>query len=683
MYSSTMIMVPGTYVHTSGTMVLPYGHIAILQYCNSMARLCTSTIGTGMLESTITAPPPSPQMLRPRRGALRDGHHTVELGAQSLRSPPFLMSAGGAPPMVVVVGGVSNVRRRGRLAFLDVTLTDSPCSGEVVQLVVQASELRPGLTAGACVEASGTWEDGERDAQGLGRSLAVRVLTLVSAGTSAAVAAVPEIERCSMPAKPARGRGVGARQTRPKLSSVACGACGACAKEDCAWCLARLQRREKSRLRAKLVSEADVALLVDPDDPFAAAGAKKKSSRRSTEALFAQWIVDTFGGLAHLRGSGGVGDIAGGKGVLAHELFVLRGVPTTTIDPRPVLLQPDQRRHRKRLAKAVKKAALNKAEAWDGGGAVGSSHGDRDDHAAAELVEEHLRSLAWARNTYAREGRTGQWEAPSQRAEADHHRDLQREQRHHHDDRQQTAVAMATTATTATGFVHVQAEFWGRPECSERVKGCEVLVGLHSDQATEAVVDTAIALGKPWAVVPCCVFPSLFADRVVEGRPVRSYDDFVAYLLTKLAPGAVRVDFLPCKGRNKILFSTHGSTAANNGGGGSQRRDATAAQQAATGAAGTAAPPAPPAPARAAAAPPAPPPAPPAPPPAPSGGGGGGGGGVRDEAAPAKRSRVGRADLGTSGAAASATARGSEAAGREVAGSESVALPTTLQLPAY
>jgi len=38
-------------------------------------------------------------------------------------------------------------------------------------------------------------------------------------------------------------------------------------------------------------------------------------------------------------------------------------------------------------------------------------------------------------------------------------------------------------------------------------------VGMHPDQATEPIIDAALALGKPFAVVPCCVFPDLFPHR--------------------------------------------------------------------------------------------------------------------------------------------------------------------------
>ena len=42
---------------------------------------------------------------------------------------------------------------------------------------------------------------------------------------------------------------------------------------------------------------------------------------------------------------------------------------------------------------------------------------------------------------------------------------------------------------------------------------CALVVGLHPDEATDAIVDAALAAGKPFAVVPCCVFPSLFPHR--------------------------------------------------------------------------------------------------------------------------------------------------------------------------
>ena len=47
-----------------------------------------------------------------------------------------------------------------------------------------------------------------------------------------------------------------------------------------------------------------------------------------------------------------------------------------------------------------------------------------------------------------------------------------------------------------------------------------VLVGMHSDQATEEIVDLALAHDMPFSVVPCCVFPKLFSHRKI---PISAY----------------------------------------------------------------------------------------------------------------------------------------------------------------
>ena len=74
---------------------------------------------------------------------------------------------------------------------------------------------------------------------------------------------------------------------------------------------------------------------------------------------------------------------------------------------------------------------------------------------------------------------------------------------------------------------------------------------MHADQATEAIVDFGLGTGKPFAVVPCCVFPQLFtARRTPAGKPVRSYEQFCEYLVRK---GGKRAT-LPFPGRNTVIF---------------------------------------------------------------------------------------------------------------------------------
>jgi hypothetical protein len=71
-------------------------------------------------------------------------------------------------------------------------------------------------------------------------------------------------------------------------------------------------------------------------------------------------------------------------------------------------------------------------------------------------------------------------------------------------------------------------------------------------QATEWIVDTALAHGKGFAVVPCCVFADLFGRRDGQGRRVSTYASFVDYLLAKDA--RIQRAWLPFEGKNTVLF---------------------------------------------------------------------------------------------------------------------------------
>ena len=100
-------------------------------------------------------------------------------------------------------------------------------------------------------------------------------------------------------------------------------------------------------------------------------------------------------------------------------------------------------------------------------------------------------------------------------------------------------------------FPHVRALLDGRFE--ESAEGAALLrrctlVGMHPDEATEAIVDAALKYGRPFAVLPCCVFAASFPQR----GPVFSYRDFTSYLQRKSAD--IETAFLPFAGRNKVLF---------------------------------------------------------------------------------------------------------------------------------
>jgi hypothetical protein len=98
------------------------------------------------------------------------------------------------------------------------------------------------------------------------------------------------------------------------------------------------------------------------------------------------------------------------------------------------------------------------------------------------------------------------------------------------------------------------------------VKQANLILGMHADGATEAIVDIALALGKAFCVVPCCVFPNFFPQRRVvhtatgESHPVRSHADFCAYLLQK--DPRLRQSVLPLEGRNVAIWWEGGEASS-------------------------------------------------------------------------------------------------------------------------
>ena len=88
------------------------------------------------------------------------------------------------------------------------------------------------------------------------------------------------------------------------------------------------------------------------------------------------------------------------------------------------------------------------------------------------------------------------------------------------------------------------------------VENAQLLIGMHADGATEAIVDIALQYKKPFVVVPCCVFPNFFPNRkiVKDGisRKVRSHEDFCDYLVQK--DERLKQSVLPFEGRNIAIW---------------------------------------------------------------------------------------------------------------------------------
>ena len=88
---------------------------------------------------------------------------------------------------------------------------------------------------------------------------------------------------------------------------------------------------------------------------------------------------------------------------------------------------------------------------------------------------------------------------------------------------------------------------------------CRLVVGFHPDQATDSCIDLALALGVPFCVVPCCVFPSEFPHRRLrDGSRVRDYPGLLEYLQTKAV--SIKIASLAfhetTTARNTVLYTT-------------------------------------------------------------------------------------------------------------------------------
>ena len=126
-----------------------------------------------------------------------------------------------------------------------------------------------------------------------------------------------------------------------------------------------------------------------------------------------------------------------------------------------------------------------------------------------------------------------------------------------------------------------------KPNLISAIEESCLIVGMHADSATEAIVDAALHYKKPFVVVPCCVFPNIFnfrtvlveeseegekffpilrskgytddSNEAVSGSPtamrrvkVRSYEEFCEYILSK--DERFKCSTLPFQGRNLAIW---------------------------------------------------------------------------------------------------------------------------------
>lgn len=236
-------------------------------------------------------------------------------------------------------------------------------------------------------------------------------------------------------------------------------------------------------------------------------GSHRQANKTQHNYIFAAWLVKTFG-QHDLRQGRGVLDIAGGNGGVSFELSVRYGIPSTLLEMRSdIQLSSMARRRMKRIhnhrchsmnldqSPMLKHLILHDLAPQDDGVTLPDISTCFDSH---DLPFTHF----------------------------------------------------------PCKFPEYLSDLVNDPELISLVQNASILVGVHPDEATEAIVDTALHFKIPFAIVPCCLHSSLYPHRMLPiNRAVNSYDLFIEYLAAKHT-NIQRVR-LPFEGRNICLYCIH------------------------------------------------------------------------------------------------------------------------------
>uniref|UniRef100_A0A7S1YJT2 C3H1-type domain-containing protein n=1 Tax=Sexangularia sp. CB-2014 TaxID=1486929 RepID=A0A7S1YJT2_9EUKA len=319
------------------------------------------------------------------------------------------------------------------------------------------------------------------------------------------------------------------------------------------------------------------------------AAAKRRGAVRngSKSAEFRRFLLQTFG-VELLQSGRGVLDVAGGKGELAFELVNLSGIPTTTIDPRPL----------NRLNQYARRAlrGLYHASCGDPAQQFNLAMPEAPSSLAQLRGPDHLRCffgpLLWQpasderRATFdegIEEARRVVWTSQGHKKA-----DSADPQGSAQDDGDATlstfgrgAVYRCECGVECTRPDALEVHRRGRRHAERMAAGgrdpiqleaarlidtyedaldlvarCSVLVGLHPDQAAGPIVEAAVALGKPFAVIPCCTYSAEFPKRKLpDGTRVTTHGHLVEYLRTRLPDGQTAIKTLDFGGKNIVVYS--------------------------------------------------------------------------------------------------------------------------------
>lgn len=220
---------------------------------------------------------------------------------------------------------------------------------------------------------------------------------------------------------------------------------------------------------------------------------KKRIRRANTKGrgvAFAAFIVEIFG--LELLQSGCLVDVAGGRGDTSWELALKWSIRCCIIDPQRLRLS----KHRQNivLCRSCTANAVCSSE-----NTTSSNFVSMDFEVYETIESEGGDAAAIATTTIGQEVEVDMIE-------------LER----------------------CMGITQERRLFVAEDKCLDLIQTASLLIGLHADEATETIVDVALDTGKPFAIVPCCVFPTLFPHRrMATGEHVRTLESFLVYLQSK------------------------------------------------------------------------------------------------------------------------------------------------------
>lgn len=280
---------------------------------------------------------------------------------------------------------------------------------------------------------------------------------------------------------------------------------------------------------------------------------------------------------------------AGGRGSLTFELAYVHGIKCTLIDPRPLKLN---KLHHKELQQAGHTAAIRTytLEQLQQGSVDSASVGHEQEQLQSgsssdggSVQQQQLQSLQQQVTIITGDQQQQQQHArPTQTAAAAcmslqpgfqtvnqnavqgsaclSQSELGADALQQSTQLQQQQQLVSDHPDTAVQLHQVQAwfgpELWNTPGWQQLFKDCSLVVGLHPDQATEPILDFAVQQQLPFAVMPCCVFPRLFAHRQLQQGdgsfvPVVAYDELVEYLVQR---GSAKKGVLDFEGANTVVY---------------------------------------------------------------------------------------------------------------------------------